>query len=132
VLLVEDEDDIRDLWVTAFAEEGWVVESAGGGGEAMVKARDFTPDVIVTDLMMPGTDGIELVARLRREQAIRDVPIVLVTALTQGLPSSHETALARRFRLAAVIPKPLAPSALVKRVTTVVAATRQPSDPGSP
>jgi CheY-like chemotaxis protein len=81
--------------------------------------------------MMPGTDGIEFVARLRREQAIRDVPIVLVTALTQGLPSSHETALARRFRLAAVIPKPLAPSALVKRVMTVVAATRQPSDPGS-
>lgn len=130
VLLVDDEDEVRNLWITAFIEQGCVVESACCGGEAIDKAKTFIPDVIVTDLMMPGTDGIEFVAQLRREQAITDVPIVLVTALTQGLPSTHEAALARRFRLAAVIPKPLAPSALVERVMTVVAAARQPSNSG--
>ena len=78
VLVVDDETNITDLVATALRYEGFEVEVAGSGHEALSAATSFRPELIVLDVMLPDLDGFEVVRRLR-SQATR-VPIVFLTA----------------------------------------------------
>ena len=78
VLVVDDEPPIRMLLELALTHEGWIVESAATGAEALEKTRDFTPDVIVLDIMLPDVDGMQVLAQLRSRGS--SVPVVFLTA----------------------------------------------------
>jgi DNA-binding response OmpR family regulator len=80
VLLVEDNENLRMSLATLLAEDFSVTE-AGDGEEGLRKALKDKPDIIVSDIMMPGMDGYELVAKLRRDPKTEDIPIILLTAL---------------------------------------------------
>jgi CheY-like chemotaxis protein len=120
VFVVEDESEVRELWMNAFQDAGCVVEGAHCGAEALLRLPDFAADIIVTDLSMPGIDGGEMITRLRQEPHGSDATIVLVTALAHGLSSERADLLARRSGVDAVIPKPVRPLELVHRVLRVV------------
>ncbi|KLL95528.1 transcriptional regulator [Rhodococcus sp. IITR03] len=77
-VVVDDEPNLTELLSMALGNEGWLVESAANGQEALNKVREFGPDVVVLDVMMPGTDGLEVLRRLR--SAGNDVPILFLTA----------------------------------------------------
>lgn len=78
VLVVDDERDMCDLIVDFLGREGYEVEAAHTGPEALARVREQDYDVVVTDLRMPGMDGIEV---LREVKALRpDVPVILITA----------------------------------------------------
>lgn len=78
VLVVDDERDMCDLLVDFLSREGYEVDAAHTGPEALARVRDQDYDVVVTDLRMPGMDGIEV---LREVKALRpDVPVILITA----------------------------------------------------
>lgn len=77
ILVVDDDPEIVSLVKRGLAYEGFTVDSAGDGTEALIKAREREPDLIVLDIMMPGLDGIEVSKRLRQGS---DVPILLLTA----------------------------------------------------
>jgi len=78
VLVVDDEAYIADLLSTGLSFVGFDVRTAGGGQEALSLVRDWRPDLLVLDVMMPGVDGFEVTRRLRAEG--RSVPVLFLTA----------------------------------------------------
>ncbi|NBC15955.1 MAG: response regulator [Bacteroidetes bacterium] len=82
VLVVDDEDDILDLLQYNLEREGFEVVLARDGVEALSKAEDEKPDLIILDIMMPRMDGIEVCRRLRQDAQLRTIPILMLTALS--------------------------------------------------
>ncbi len=77
ILVVDDDPEIVSVVRRGLAYEGYTVDTAGDGAEALARARDREPDLIILDIMMPGIDGIEVAKRLREGG---DVPILMLTA----------------------------------------------------
>ncbi|MGQ0480486.1 MAG: response regulator transcription factor [Pseudonocardia sp.] len=78
VLVVDDEATLTELLTMALRYEGWEVRSAGDGLTAVRLAREFRPDAVVLDIMLPDIDGLEVLRRLHAESA--DVPVLFLTA----------------------------------------------------
>jgi two-component system OmpR family response regulator len=78
VLVVDDEQMLTDLLSMALRMEGWEVRTAGSGFDALTAAREFAPDAMVLDIMMPDLDGMAVLQRLR--QGGDDVPVLFLTA----------------------------------------------------
>ncbi|WP_281364992.1 response regulator transcription factor [Phytohabitans houttuyneae] len=78
VLVVDDEATLTDLLSMALRYEGWQVRSAGNGLAAVRVAREFEPDAVVLDIMLPDLDGLEVLRRLRGVRP--DVPVLFLTA----------------------------------------------------
>jgi two-component system OmpR family response regulator len=78
VLVVDDESTLAELLSMALRYEGWQVSSAGDGADAVRKAREFRPDAVVLDVMLPDADGLEVLRRLRAEAP--DIPVLFLTA----------------------------------------------------
>ncbi|WP_042433151.1 response regulator transcription factor [Streptacidiphilus anmyonensis] len=78
VLVVDDEAPLADLLSMALRYEGWQTSTAGDGASAIRAARDFRPDAVILDVMLPDLNGLEVMRRLRAEQ--HDVPVLFLTA----------------------------------------------------
>ncbi|BAL85733.1 putative two-component system response regulator [Actinoplanes missouriensis 431] len=78
VLVVDDEPTLAELLSMALRYEGWEVKSAGDGMTAVRTARDFRPDAVILDMMLPDIDGLEVLRRLRGETP--EVPVLFLTA----------------------------------------------------
>jgi DNA-binding NtrC family response regulator len=78
ILIVDDEVNARTALVELLRDEGHTVESAADAFKALGKVADFAPDLVVTDLKMPGMDGLQLLAKLREEDP--DLPVIVMTA----------------------------------------------------
>jgi two-component system response regulator MprA len=77
ILVVDDDPEIVSFLKRGLTFEGYSVETAGDGAEALAKIREREPDLVILDVMMPGIDGIEVARRLRQASAI---PILMLTA----------------------------------------------------
>src|SRR5665213_4092108 len=77
LLVVEDEEDLRRGLEQALREEGYAVDGAGDGADALYKAQTWEYDAIVLDIMLPGLDGLEILRRVRKSKT---VPVLLLTA----------------------------------------------------
>ena len=82
VLVVEDEESFVEALTLGLSREGFRVDVARDGAEALDLIDDVRPDVVLLDLMLPGMSGTELCRRLRREPATRRTPIIMLTART--------------------------------------------------
>jgi hypothetical protein len=80
VLIVEDEPSLRELLRRMLERDGYAVAEANDGRAALEHVRERAPGVILLDLMMPVMDGFEFLAELRREEAWRQIPVIVVTA----------------------------------------------------
>ena len=80
VLVVDDDPGIRAFMSIALRMEGFVVDTAADGAEALDKARRSHPDAIVLDMLMPGMDGRDFVRAWRAEAADRQAPVVMMSA----------------------------------------------------
>jgi two-component system OmpR family response regulator len=78
VLVVDDEPSLAELLLMALRYEGWEVRSAGDGRSAVSTARDFRPDAVVLDMMLPDIDGLEVLRRMRTDAP--EVPVLFLTA----------------------------------------------------
>jgi len=78
VLVVDDESNLTELLSMALRYEGWDIKSAGTGSGAVRTAKDFRPDAVVLDMMLPDFDGMEVLRRLRDEDPT--VPVLFLTA----------------------------------------------------
>jgi len=78
VLVVDDEASLADLLSMALRYEGWDVKSAGDGQGALAIARDFRPDAVVLDWMLPDIDGVQVLQRMRASGL--DTPVLFLTA----------------------------------------------------
>ena len=80
VLAVDDEEDIRTIIKVNLEQEGHRVLTAEDGDRALAIVREETPDVIVLDVMMPGTDGWEVLRRLKEATDVAEIPVLMLTA----------------------------------------------------
>jgi len=85
VLVVEDTASEQDLIVSYLVESGYSVISATNGQEALKKIEGRKPDVVVTDLVMPGMSGLELCRSLKKNTDTKDVPVIACTSKNQEL-----------------------------------------------
>jgi CheY-like chemotaxis protein len=112
VLLVEDDQDTREMYSEYLSYSGLRVTEAPTGFRALERAREQRPDVVVTDIAMPGMDGLELSRRLRAEPPMRDVPIIAV--------SGHPTDRARDAGCNVMLEKPCTPDELLHAIEEVL------------
>jgi CheY-like chemotaxis protein len=106
VLYVEDDVHVRTTAKLVLEVIGnIIVRDCGSGRDALVVARDFTPDLIVLDVMMPELDGVSTLAMLRRMPHLAQVPALFVT----GLTAPEDIARYMDAGAIGVIPKPLVP-----------------------
>ncbi|WP_417555462.1 response regulator transcription factor [Microbacterium sp.] len=107
ILAVDDEQMLTDLLAMALRMEGWEVRTAGSGLEALQVARDFEPDALVLDVMMPDLDGVGVLRRLR--EAGNLVPVLFLTAKDSvgdriaGLTAGGDDYVTKPFSLEEVI-----------------------------
>jgi Response regulators consisting of a CheY-like receiver domain and a winged-helix DNA-binding domain len=114
ILIVEDHADTQQGLRQLLQLSGFHVLTADNGQQGLIKACAQLPDLIITDVMMPVMDGIELVRQLRSSVAFRDTPIIVVSAYITD---------ATKVRLTganAVISKPIDPDLLLRRVESLL------------
>ena len=80
ILIVDDDPDIRRLLCDVLTLDGYLVSCAGDGLMALASIEDSPPDAMVLDVMMPGLDGFEVLARVRATETAH-LPVVMLTAL---------------------------------------------------
>jgi CheY-like chemotaxis protein len=115
-LLVDRDDDTRKMYAEYLAHSNCLIEEAEDGREALAKAITRQPDVIVTETRLPGIDGFELCALLRRDHATRAIPIVVVT----GDAFEGDVKRAQHAGADAVLIKPCLPEALLAEIHRVL------------
>jgi len=116
VLIVDDEAPIRDMLRMALEMQGFDCEEAADAVAAHGAIVDSRPDLVLLDWMMPGTSGIELIRRLKRDAQLLEIPVIMLTAkgeeenMVQGLQVGADD----------YITKPFSPRELVARVNAVL------------
>jgi two-component system OmpR family response regulator len=116
ILFVEDDPDIQVIATMALESlGGFSVLTCGSGDEALSRFSELAPDLVLLDVMMPGMDGPETLAALRRLPAAADTPVVFMTARVQA----HEIAQYRELGAADVIAKPFDPMTLADTVRSI-------------
>jgi len=102
VLLVEDEDDLRDIVGDVLEENGYEVIPAGNGKQAMdfLYNTDTLPSVIVLDLMMPIVSGWECLRAIQSEERLASIPVLVVTAIGRDRPRGVTALLKKPFSIA--------------------------------
>jgi DNA-binding response OmpR family regulator len=112
ILIVDDDPAITTLLKMSFELEGHVVVTASSGAEALELARRIHPAAMVVDVMMPEMDGLELIRRLRANDATADIPIVCCSARAL----SHDVQAGYDAGADDYITKPFEPFDLIERV----------------
>ena len=116
VLLIDDEPDILEILSYHLEKEGFLIKTAKNGVEGLEVARDFNPDLIVVDLMMPEMDGIETCMQVREDENLKNTLVALLTARSEdysqiaGFESGADD----------YITKPIKPRVLVSRIKALL------------
>jgi len=92
VLLVEDDDDIRALYGYMLASAGYKIKAVRNGLEAFAEIQVNRPDVVVTDIVMPVLNGLELIVAVRSNDELADLPVVAMTSSGENLREEARTA----------------------------------------
>ena len=123
VLVVDDNEIIRQLMRINLELDGFEVHQAADGHEALRRAGDMQPDVVVLDVMMPDLDGLEVARRLRAAEATHDIRLVLVSAKAQA----GDVRRGEEAGVDAYITKPFEPEHLSNVVRRLAAAVPEGS-----
>jgi two-component system alkaline phosphatase synthesis response regulator PhoP len=115
ILIADDEQDILEIMTYNLQLHGYEVACAKDGDEAIQKAKDFKPELIILDIMMPKKNGIEVCKILRSQSIFNDTIIIFLTALNDEL--SHVKGL--EFGADDYISKPISPKILVSKVNSL-------------
>ena len=124
ILLVDDEPDILEFLGYNLKVEGFMVETARNGTDAIRLARSFKPDLILLDVMMPGMDGMETCEQIRRLPELKDVMIAFLTA--RGEDYSQISGFAAGGD--DYITKPVKPKVLISRIRALLKRVRHAAE----
>lgn len=119
ILIVDDELDILEIIGFNLTKEGFKTFTAKDGNDAITKAQQIQPDLIILDVMMPFKNGIEVCSILRQHPSLNEVPILLLTAINdeqthiKGLEAGADD----------YVNKPISPKVLVSRVKSLLRRT---------
>jgi DNA-binding response OmpR family regulator len=120
LLVIDDDPVIVDLLRVNFEIEGFEVASAADGQEGLERARAERPNLILSDIMMPRVDGLQLLSQLRSDPFTAGIPVVLLSAKAQNAEVQRGLALGADD----YVTKPFDPMELLDRVNAVLDAHR--------
>src|SRR4051794_37331626 len=123
ILFVDDEEQIRRLLSTFLTRRGYEVTTAVDGMEALQLLKDYTPDMVITDVNMPNTDGVELTRRLRADERFANLPIVMLSAKVQ----TDEILAGYAEGADEYVPKPVEMRVLAAKVESLLRRVAQPA-----
>jgi DNA-binding response OmpR family regulator len=121
VLLVDDEDSLRELYAAELASAGFMVLEAADGATAIEKAQQFGPHAVVLDLVLPGIDGLKVVRRLRGDDRTHDTAIIAWSGV--GTPAFETLAVSAGCD--AFLTKPVIAGALIGELVRQIAKRAQ-------
>src|ERR1700743_2203716 len=84
LMLVEDDNNLREIYEARLQAEGYDIVSASDGEQALVVAKAERPDLVISDVMMPKISGFEMLDILRNTEGLKDVKVIMLTALGQN------------------------------------------------
>jgi class 3 adenylate cyclase len=113
ILVVDDNEDNREMLARRLERQGYQVRTAAGGGEALAMLARDAADLVLLDVMMPDLDGYAVLARLKADPALHDIPVLMISSLDEV------ESVARCIELGAddYLPKPFSPVILRARVS---------------
>ena len=123
ILLVEDDRDGRQMYAGWLTQAGFRVEQAHNGLQALERALELVPDLVVTDLNIPGIDGFELTRRLKLDPRTSRVPVVAVTGYAAF---AADPGRAQRAGCDVVLEKPCSPEHLESTIRSFIPGTARP------
>jgi len=109
ILIVEDENCLLKLECILLSSKGYDVKGVTGGEEALEIIRDYDPDLVLLDVIMPGMDGFEVCRRIKSDQKTRHIPVVMLTAkkkpqdIQKGLDVGAVSYITKPFKSSTVI-----------------------------
>jgi DNA-binding response OmpR family regulator len=121
VLVADDDADIVRFVEVNLRLEGLRVVTAGDGAEALAKALELQPDLVLLDVLMPGINGYDVCAQLRADDRGAGIPVILLTA--NFISADHDRA--REVGADDVVVKPFDPSDLMVKVRSLLQAGRR-------
>lgn len=83
VLLIEDEESLRNLYTKILSTRNYTVETAADGVDALSVLETFRPDAIVLDIVMPNYNGLEFLKILKNSDDFKNIPVVMLTVLSE-------------------------------------------------
>lgn len=123
ILIVDDEPDVLELLEYNLREAGYVILLAEDGQQALEKARNERPDIILLDLMLPEVDGLKVCKALKQDQTTSNIPIIMVTAKAAEI----DRVLGLELGADDYVTKPFSPRELVLRVGNLLNRTQMVS-----
>lgn len=124
ILVVDDEPDIVEFISYNLKTKGYQIATASDGVEAVKKAREFKPDLVLLDVMMPNKDGMQALREIRQSPGLESIAIIFLTAL------SDERSEIEGLKLGAddYIAKPIKPELLITRIAAALRRTKVDED----
>jgi len=123
VMVVDDEPTIREVMTTYLQRDGFLVDTAATGTEAVEKLRKGLPDLLILDLMLPGVGGLNILKELRTNSS---VPVIVLTARTE----EADRIIGLELGADDYVSKPFSPRELVARVRSVLRRVNVEPEPG--
>jgi CheY-like chemotaxis protein len=124
ILVADDDPVILRLLQVNFNLEGYEVHTATRGEEALEKAKEHLPDIILLDVMMPGVDGWEVCRRLKEDQATAAIPVIFLSARAQD----QDRRRGYELGVVAYVTKPFDPGELIEVVQRSLSGTPEPQE----
>jgi len=106
ILIVDDEENVREVISYILGERGFIIEEAKDGKEALKKVEECKPDIIILDVSMPGMNGIQTCKQLRKNLHTQNIPIIFlsaekcITEVVQNTPGAAIEYIEKPFNLA--------------------------------
>jgi len=125
ILVIEDDPDIRELVSYNLGKEGYTVVGAETGEHGLSVLSTTNPDLIILDIMLPGSDGLEVLRTLKRSSSSERIPVIMTTA------KSEDSDIVAGLELGAddYVTKPFSPKVLIARVRAVLRRVAEKSQP---
>jgi DNA-binding response OmpR family regulator len=89
VLIIDDDQTMQSLYQRILLVEGFEVEVAPGGLAGLEKAQSFHPDIILLDMMMPGVNGLEVLGKLKSDEKVKDIPVIVMSNYSELNITTH-------------------------------------------
>lgn len=83
IMIIEDDSFVMDIYKTKLSQDGFSVVEAENGTEALKKLKNIKPDLILLDIIMPYMDGLEVLKKIKESEETKNIPVILLTNLSQ-------------------------------------------------
>jgi DNA-binding response OmpR family regulator len=119
IMIIDDDQDIRTYLKTLFEKNGYETETAEDGEKGFPKAKAFRPSLITLDILMPKESGMKLFKKLKEDAILKDVPVVILTGVSQ-YRELHENDFLPSQLPAAFIEKPIRQEKILETVRELI------------